>query len=118
VIDSLRRAHAFYRAELKDGILPVYCSSWLLHPPTAECYPEQSNLRAFYELFDVLQWSDDEKNSNFWRVFDVDFTPERLASAPERTNLQRSLKQMIQSGQNMGSGKAILLFDGEQLLDK
>lgn len=119
VLDSLRRAHAFYKSELKNNILPVYCSSWLLHPSTAEhCYPHASNLRAFYEAFDVISVSDDARNPDFWRVFDCNFSPEAFTTAPTRTTLQKNIKKMIQSGQPMGHGKAILLFDGKKILDK
>ena len=118
VTDSLRRAHAFYKEELKNAILPVYCSSWLLHPPTADAYPKGSNMRAFYEAFDILAKKDDERNPDFWRVFDCNFSPENLETAPTRTSLQKNIKAMLQGGQPMGHGKGILLFDGEKILDK
>ena len=118
MIDSLKRAYEFYKDDLHDGILPVYCSSNLLHPPTAENYPEGSNLRFFYEQFDVIRSIDDPENRDFWRIFGCRFSPEALKDAPTHTSLQRSIKQMIQSGQPMGLGKSILLFDGEKVVNK
>lgn len=119
VIDSLRQAHAFFREELRDGILPVFCSSWMLYPPhNAEVFPAGSNLNRFYELFDVIDAVPLPKNEDFWRVFNMPYSPEALENAPERTSLQRAFKRYLQSGACMGSGKGILLFDGRSILPK
>ena len=116
VIESLKKAHDFFADELKDGILPVYCSSWMLYPAHCEVYAEGSNLRKFYDLFDIIAQTEDKTNHNFWRIFDVDYSPETFESAPERTTLQRSFKSYIRQGNCMGTGKGILLFDGEKIL--
>lgn len=116
VIESLKIAYAFFSDELKDGILPVYCSSWMLYPGHKELYPEGSNLRNFYELFDIFAEVEDKSNHNFWRLFNVDYSPETFEAAPENTTLQRNIKNYIRSGKNMGTGKGVLLFDGEKIL--
>ncbi len=116
VIESLKIAHSFFSDELKDGILPVYCSSWMLYPGHKELYPEGSNLRSFYEMFDIIDAVEDKTNHNFWRLFGVDYSPETFESAPERTTLQRNIKNYIRSGNNMGTGKGVVLFDGEKIL--
>ena len=118
VIDSLHRAYAFFEKELKNGILPVYCHSWLFYPPMAEAvYANGSNLRSFYQAFDVVEVEEDLENANFWRVFDMEYSPENLANAPENTSLQRAMKRFLLDGGHMGNGTGILLFDGEKILD-
>lgn len=116
VLESLKQAHTFYRAELKNGILPVYCSSWLLYPPHAACYPSGSHLRAFYDMFHILNFEANPSNRDFWRVFYTPFSETALQNAPEQTTLQRNLKRYLLQGNCMGNGKGILFFDGERII--
>ncbi len=119
VMDSLRRAHAFFADELRDGILPVFCSSWMLYPPHAEqVFPPQSNLRRFYDLFETLEALPRPDNDDYWRIFNAPYDASRLADAPEGTSLQRAFKSFLKNGNCMGSGRAILLFDGTRILPK
>jgi hypothetical protein len=114
VIDSLKKAHAFYRDELKDGIFILVCSSWLLYPPMYEVFPENGNLRKFYELFVVIEAKEVETELSLWRIFGVEQTP--IKDLPENSSLQRRLKQHLLQGGTMGSGYGVLLFDGEKIL--
>ena len=117
VMDSLKKAHQFFRNELKDGILPIFCSSWMLYPPHAKkVFAPDSNLQHFYELFDILEQIERPENSDYWRIFNTPYSKEALADAPTDTSLRRSFKQFLQEGNSMGVGKGIFLFDGEQLL--
>ncbi len=119
VMDSLKKAYGFFRPELKDGILPVFCSSWMLCADHYEkVYHEGSNLKAFYEMFDVFESSTSESNGNFWRIFNMEFSRDTLPDAPEDTTLRRNFKKYLLDGNNMGSGKGILLFDGERIINK
>lgn len=117
VIESFKLAYEFYEDELRNGLLPVYCSSWMLYPQHKALYGERSNLRSFYELFDIIDAVENTDNHNFWRIFNIEYSPETLDSAPEDTSLQRSFKSYIKQGNNMGTGKGILLFDGEKIVD-
>ena len=116
VLDSLRRAYDFYVSERKDGVLPVTCNSWMLYPPLIERLPESSNIRRFYELFDVISTKAQEHNRDFWRIFSLPFTPENLQAAPENSSLQRTVKAFLQEGNHLGAGLGVLLFDGEKIL--
>ena len=116
VIGSLKRAHAFFEKELKDGLLPVFCSSWLLYPPHAPCFREGSNLRRFYEMFTVLEQIEKPENPDFWRVFNMHYDPATLADAPADTFLRAGLKEFLLAGNCMGNGRGVLLFDGENIL--
>ncbi len=118
VLDSLKRAYAFYPELRHNGILPVYCHSWLFYPPMAALYKPGSNLDRFYRNFEILSEEALSPEVNFWRVFDRPWSPEALETAPEQTSLQRSLKRHLQAGGQMGCAEVILLFDGERILEK
>ena len=119
VIDSLKRAHDFFKPELKNGILPIFCSSWMLCTDHYEkVYRKGSNLSAFYEMFDVIETSVDNSNHNFWRIFNMEFSRETLHDAPESTTLQRNFKKFLLEGNDMGNGKGLLLFDGEKIINR
>ncbi len=117
VVDSLKRAYDFYPEIRYNGILPVYCHSWLLYPPTAALYKPGSNLDGFFRDFEVLSEETEDIGVNFWRVFNRPWTEGALANAPEDTSMQRNFKQYLLNGGKMGCGEAILLFDGEKILD-
>lgn len=116
VLDSFKRAHAFFHSELKDGILPVQCASWFMEPALAERFSETSNLKSVYRMFEILKVEKTEHNPHFWRIFGMNYSEEALKSAPERSSLQRTVKQYLLEGNCMGVGRGYLLFDGEKVL--
>lgn len=114
VIESLRRAYAFFPQIVKDGVLTVVCNSWLLYPKHYPLFKEGSNIRAFYHLFDVVgEW---ETFGDFWRIFGYFYEPEKVAQAPEENSLQKASKAYLVAGNTMGGGRGILRFDGEKVL--
>ncbi|MBO5736277.1 MAG: DUF5596 domain-containing protein [Clostridia bacterium] len=117
VIESLKRAYNFYRSELKDGLLPVVCHSWLLYQPLNEVFAESPNIVKFRKMFDVVLNDEDANNGDFWRVFYKEFSVENLQSAPTETKLQKRLKEYLLEGKTMGCGWGVLLFDGEKIIN-
>ena len=115
VMDSLKRAYAFFGAAEKGGILPVHLHSWLIYPDHYAVYPEGGNLRKFYDLFDVFEPLEKPKNPYLWRIFGIEQC-EDFASLPEKTSLQRRFKAYLLAGKCMGSARGMLLFDGEKIL--
>ena len=116
VIDSLERAYKFFGC--KDYLI-VHCSSWMLYPPVyREVFPEGSNLKMFYELFDIVGETPVTSNAaNFWRIFyKPDTTP--LDELPTDTTLQRSFIKYFKEGKFMGTGKGIIVFDGKRIVNK
>lgn len=113
-IASFKLAYEYFADARRDGVLPIVCSSWLLHPPTAECYKDGSNLQKFYRMFRVISWKNDDSNHNFWRVFNCEYKDRHKATAD--TSLRRNILDMLARGQSMGSGYGIILFDGEKIL--
>ncbi len=116
VMDSLKRAHAFFEKELKDGILPVYCHSWLLYPPHAPLFPTGSNLERFYGLFDIVASESDPTSKDFPRIFGVPYSAETVKNVAEDNTLRRNFKKYMCDGNLMGLGHGILLFDGEGII--
>lgn len=117
VYASLKKAYAFYKEQgiLKGDIMTVNCHSWILYPDTVKVFAENSNLRKFAELFDVLRTEDDPTNEDFWRIFGVEFD-ENFEKAPQDTSLRRNLVAYIKNGGNMGAGIGVLQFDGEKIV--
>lgn len=116
VIDAFKRAYSFFGAR-EDGLLPIYCSSWLLYPPTASLYPDGSNLKRFYELYDIIHQRTDERFSNFWRVFALPYSEEALKTAPEDNSLRRAFKKYLLKGGRLGDGQGVIIFDGDKILN-
>lgn len=115
VLDSLKRAYAFFEGNLRGGILPVVCHSWLLHPSLSECLPESSNILSFAKLFHIIKTENDKGFPDAWRIFSKDYT-DRNDTYPQDTSLQRSILAYLNEGHGIGAGCGILLFDGEKIL--
>ena len=117
VLASLKYAYNFYKAELKNGILPVVCHSWLLYEPLETVFADSPNILKFRRLFDVIQNDADGNNGDFWRVFYQNFSAESLKNIPTNTKMQKRLKNYLLEGNTMGCGWGILLFDGEKIIN-
>ena len=112
VIDSLKRAYKFFGCTDK---LVVYCHSWLIYPAHYELFPNGSNLRAFYDLFDIIAEEQENDNRNLWRIFyKPNDTP--YDELPENTTLQRNFKKYLKDGSYIGVGVGMLIFDGEKIV--
>ena len=81
-----------------------------------EFLPENSNIRAFAEDFDIIR-TDPEKNCHeLWRVFGKreNYDPAEL---PRNNSLQRGLADYLASHDSVtGSGYGIFAFDGEKVI--
>ena len=116
VLDSLRHAYAFYKDLQIDGVLPIFCNSWLLYPPLADRFPATSNIGRFYRLFDVISLEPKASNDDFWRIFNLPYDVNNLINAPERSSLQRTVKHFLLEGNCLGNGLGVILVDGERVL--
>lgn len=114
VLDAFKRAYKFFGY---TELMPVAAGSWLLYPPICEQVMKPgSNLRNFYELFDVVEAYEDPDNKNFWRIFNMDWAPGVLDKVPLDTSLRRNLHAFMKPGVNMGVGRCMLLFNGEKVI--
>lgn len=117
VIDSLKRAYEFYPQFRVNGVLPVYCHSWLMYTPYAgRVFPEESNSCKFLRMFELVREAEDPHFEDFWRVFGREYKPEAVADLPEDTSLRRRLKQFLLEGNPMGTSFGFILFDGEKVI--
>ena len=118
VIASLKKAYAFFSDEVRDdGILVFHCDSWMLHTPMVEgVYKDGSNMRAFYDMFDIIEVRNAETFSNFWRVFNIPYEEGAIEKAPTDTTLRRNMLAYMKNGGVFGSGRGIILFDGEKII--
>lgn len=119
VISSFKMLYSFYKDKLKDGILAIKCTSWLIYPPFAQMVKETSNMRKFYEMFDIIDLKIDTRYLNFWSIFGVENSgPDSLKNAPDNTSLRREMKKYLLEGKNVGAGLGVILFDGEKIINK
>ncbi len=121
VMESFKMLYNFFKNDLKDGKLVIICESWLLYQPMVRVYEENSNMRKFAEMFDIIENIDPEKNlySNLRRVYGVVYEgPETLKNLPEDTTLRRNMKRYFEKGGIMGFGVGVILFDGEKIINK
>lgn len=116
LLDSLKRAYNFFPEVRRDGLMPVVAHSWLVYPPHYALFPEKSNLRKFYNMFDIILSWEDEHNSDFQRIFNCVYKPEILDKVPADNTLRRNFLEYVKAGNKMGHGFGILLFDGEKIV--
>lgn len=87
------------------------CHSWLLYPPQYEMYAPKSNLRKFYDIWDITDV--EESNGNFWRVF---YKPEGydLSKITPHTSLEKKLLEYLKSGGSMGFSRGIYVYSPDK----
>lgn len=117
VIASLKEAYEFFNYKLVNGLLVVFCISWLIYEPyVKEIYSPESNLAKFAKLFDPIgEVMLPEYFHDAWRIF----YKEDLSdpdSLPQDTSLQRKFVKWIKEGKPNGEGAGVLVFDGEKVL--
>ena len=95
----------FYRLFPSYQGKPVYCHSWLMAPMLRDFLPEDSNILRFQELFDVTADTVPGKDILLW-VFKNPRLPRE--DYPEKTSLQRKLKQFLLEGGQFLEGKGWL----------
>lgn len=97
VLSSLDEAHAFFGG----GEMTFSCHSWLLYPPQYEMYSDGSNIKKFYELFDVVESND--TNEDLWRVF---MTPDcsDISKLTATSSLSEKILARLKEGKTMGQG--------------
>lgn len=102
---SHETARAFFAAHFSAyQRAPVVCESWLLHPVLRDLLGEESNIMRFRSLFDIAR-VDDEDTS--YRAFVFRRADGNIADYPEKTSLQRRLKEHLLQGGRMGSALGI-----------
>ena len=105
--DSLKRAYEFYG--FKDEMI-VHCASWMLYPPYADSgvFPEGTNLRYFYDLFDIVEILPRDLGANLWRIFGTKETD--ISKLPKDTGLRKRLCEFIEKEKSEGVGRGFFVY--------
>lgn len=106
VTDSLNRAYDFYGC---DGELIVACSSWMLYPPHYDLFPENSNIRKFYDMFDIFS-TKEMGTHDLWRFFYKE-NIEDITEEDIKTRLHRNFYDFVKAGNPMGSGLGVIVYN-------
>ena len=114
--DSYKKAYDFFSKGQNKPICFI-CYSWLLCPGMKNVYPETSNLMGFYNDFDIVdEIAENEAFPDCWRVFGTDL-PDDLSLLPAKTTLQKNIVSYLASGNKIGEGLGIIIFDGKKILN-
>lgn len=105
---SLEQGRIFvgkYFPQYRDG--SYICESWLLSPRLTQFLRETSNIRKFQERFRVVE--DLPKDTGYieWLFGRTEDTP--YEELPEKTSLQRNVKEMLLKGEHIGAGLGIMI---------
>ena len=117
VIESLKAAYDFFGDEIKGGIMPVVCSSWLLYPDYQDVFGEESNIAKFARNFKIRKVQHSDRFLDAWRVFGMDYD-NNISELPSETSLQKKFIEYVKTKNQFGSGRGILLFDGNKVLTR
>lgn len=115
--ESYRLAYEFFQLDKSGKPLVCICDSWLLYEDNKNIFSPKSNLVRFMEDWDIVSNEVDEKFSDAWRIFGVDYdgNPNHL---PQGTSLQKSVVKWLKKDGKLGEGYGILIFDGEKIVNK
>ncbi|MBQ2942939.1 MAG: DUF5596 domain-containing protein [Clostridia bacterium] len=107
--DSLKKAYDFFGY---TGPMPVRCASWLIHPGIATCYKEGSNMKMFYDCFEIV-FKKDSGNCGYWRVFDkLNF--DEVKEEELKTSFQKSFYKYLKDGKSVGFGVGYFMYEPEK----
>ena len=106
---SFDMAYSFFGGN--GGKMVFSCHSWLLYPPQYNMYPENSNLRKFYNVWDITNV--EESNGNFWRVF---YKPNGydLSKIVPHTSLEKKLLEYLKEGKSMGFSRGFYVYSPQK----
>lgn len=109
LMDSLKKAYDFFGYA---GPMPVRCASWLIHPGIATCYKEGSNMKMFYDCFEIV-FKKDSGNCDYWRVFDkLNF--DEVKEEDLKTSFQKSFYKYLKEGKSVGFGVGYFMYEPDK----
>jgi len=89
------------------------CHSWLLNPNFTYLMGEKSNIVNFGKLWKRKRIDLGGSTATMSRVFGFGFQPEDLPNAPEKTTMQRKVKEFLLHGGDLSNTYAFRPVDGE-----
>lgn len=107
--DSFCRASEFFADEFKDKPIVFCCESWLLYPKNERLMKDGSNLKNFFNMFDIVESGDYDTYLDCWRLFDMDYTgdPNDL---PADSSLRRAYVDLMKKGEKTGWGFGLHVY--------
>lgn len=110
VQESLKTAYDFFGPNCGDRHIFV-CDSWLLYPKTCDLYSKESNMRKFYETFEVFLPRENAEDYDLWRIF---YTQTKdYKSLPRETGLQKIFYDYLNAGNHFGYGYGVIDYKPE-----
>ncbi|MBR2861560.1 MAG: DUF5596 domain-containing protein [Clostridia bacterium] len=99
---SFDLAREFFKEKFPES-KPQYfmCDSWLLNPNLEKVLDENSNIVKFMRLWNKMPFPADDSAQAIERVFGFGTKKEQLPDAPEKTLLQKRMKEYLLSGGEM-----------------
>lgn len=112
---SYKAAYERVKPLFPDGKVLFCCGSWLLCPNYEKFLPKEMNVLKFINDFEIVDWHENDKFHDAWRVFgkDADLPYDKL---PRDTRMKKGFAEWLCSGGKTGSGYGLILFDGEKIV--
>ena len=113
--DAYRRAYEHYSHLFPDGIIKIFCGSYLLTPQLQHLFG--ANTRRFASDFDVVHVRPWDSFHDAWRIFDTKDISD-LDKLPRTTSLQRRFADYMKEGGEFATAFGVIFFDGEKIVNK
>lgn len=107
VQESLRLAYDFFGPNCGDKLV-FMCHSWLLYSDAIDLWPQNSNTRKFYDIFDIIQNDEEPNDFDIWRIFYKN--TKNLDELPRETSLQKNYYEHFKNGKHMGNGFGVIVY--------
>lgn len=113
--DSYKRVWEFWHHLFPDNVVRIQCGTHLFYPGYRDIMG--NNTRLFADNFDIITVTEKDEFGDAWRFLDTNDISDP-DSLPTRTSLQRRFVEYIKNGGKYGSARGVLLFDGENIVNK
>ena len=118
-IESYQMAYEFFKNRISNNILPIKCESWLLFPPYIDqgVFEKGTNIYNFATDYERVGLVEKETLLPAHSVFNMDYNG-NAEELPQNTGLQKRFVTYIKNGGTFGRGIGVLLFDGQNIVNK
>ena len=107
--DSLKESYKKAKEFFVNEPMVFVCSSWLLYPRNKEILSSHSNLFAFMNDYEIIEYGCYEDYTNVWRLFDMHYNGD-VEQLPQNTSLRRAYADWIRKGEKVGWGFGVYVY--------
>ncbi len=111
VVESYKRAYAFFRKRGYGKTVVFHTSSWLLSPDHEKMFDEESNIVRFLRDFRRFNVHDEKNNDDFWRIYNRPYDAEKPDTSGEST-MQVGYAKIIGGGGHIKHASGVFAYDG------